>query len=97
MEMRLVSVTRKGQVTIPEEVRKKLGIKEGSKLLVESVNKELVVMKKVDMVESLEELQRYCQRLAKEKSLTPEKINRAIEEAREKIWKEKYEKHYGRQ
>ncbi|MCP8313201.1 MAG: AbrB/MazE/SpoVT family DNA-binding domain-containing protein [archaeon] len=95
IEMKLVSVTRKGQVTIPEDVRKKLGIKEGSKLLVESVDKELVVMKKVEIVESLEELQRYCQRLAKEKGLTPEKINRAIEEVREKIWKEKYEKHHG--
>lgn len=93
--MKLVSVTRKGQVTIPEDVRKRLEIKEGSKLLVESVGKELVVMKRVEMMKSLDELQSYCQRLAKEKMLTPAKINRAIEEVREKIWNEKYEKHYG--
>jgi len=93
--LKLVSVTRKGQVTIPEDVRKRLEIKEGSKLLVESVGKELVVMKRVEMMKSLDELQSYCQRLAKEKMLTPAKINRAIEEVREKIWNEKYEKHYG--
>ena len=31
--MELVKVTEKGQVTIPIEIRKKLGIKEGSKVL----------------------------------------------------------------
>jgi AbrB family looped-hinge helix DNA binding protein len=35
--MQLVSVTRKGQVTIPEEVRRKVGIRLGTKLLVESI------------------------------------------------------------
>lgn len=67
--MKLVTVTRKGQVTIPEKVRKKMGIKVGSKLMIESVNKEIAIMKKVEMVEPLEELQRYCKKLAKEKGL----------------------------
>jgi AbrB family looped-hinge helix DNA binding protein len=32
----IVKVTRRGQTTIPQEFRKKYGIKEGDKLLVES-------------------------------------------------------------
>ena len=31
--MELAKVTSKGQITIPKEIRKKLGIKEGSKVL----------------------------------------------------------------
>ena len=31
--MKLAKVTSKGQITIPIEIRKKLGIKEGSKVL----------------------------------------------------------------
>ena len=31
--MELANVTSKGQITIPKEIRKKLGIKEGSKVL----------------------------------------------------------------
>ncbi|MBO3755375.1 MAG: AbrB/MazE/SpoVT family DNA-binding domain-containing protein [Candidatus Brockarchaeota archaeon] len=44
--MQLVLVTRKGQVTIPEEVRRKIGIRLGTKLLVDSIGKEYVLMKK---------------------------------------------------
>jgi len=32
----IVKVTRRGQTTIPAEIRQKLGIKEGDKLLVEA-------------------------------------------------------------
>lgn len=93
--MKIVSVTRKGQVTIPEEVRKRLGIKEGTKLLVESINRELALIKKVELIDSLEELQRYCRRLAKQKALTMKDIENEIQKARREIWKERYEKSYG--
>ena len=93
--MKLVSVTKKGQVTIPEEVRKKLGIETGTKLMVESVGKELALLKKVDIVDSLGELQRYCRQLARKKGLTTEDIEEEIETVRAEIWKEKYEKSHG--
>jgi AbrB family looped-hinge helix DNA binding protein len=93
--MKLVSVTKKGQVTIPEEVRKKLGIEAGTKLLIESVGKELALLKKVEIADSLEELQRYCRQLAKKKGLTMREIEEEIEKVRAEIWKERYEKNYG--
>ncbi|MEA1904623.1 MAG: AbrB/MazE/SpoVT family DNA-binding domain-containing protein [Candidatus Hadarchaeota archaeon] len=94
--MKLVSVTKKGQVTIPQEVRKKLSIKEGTKVIVESVGSELALIKKVEVMDSLEELQRYCRKLAKERGLTMKEIEDEIERARAEIWKEKYEKSYAR-
>jgi AbrB family looped-hinge helix DNA binding protein len=93
--MKLVSVTKKGQVTIPEEVRRKLGIKAGTKLVFESVGKELALLKKVEIADSLRELQRYCRRLARKKGLTMRDIESEIKTVRAEIWKERYEKSHG--
>lgn len=94
--MKVVSVTKKGQVTIPEEVRKKLGIEAGAKLMVESVGNELALLKKVEIMDSLVELQRYCRELAGRKGLTMKDIEEGIEAVRTEIWKERYEKRHGR-
>jgi len=40
--MQTVKVTRKGQTTIPAEIRQKLGIKEGDALTVEAVDDKVV-------------------------------------------------------
>jgi len=93
--MKLVSVTRKGQVTIPEEVRKKLGIETGTKLMVESVGRELALLKKVEIADSLKELREYCRRLARQRGLTMKNIEDEIETVRAEIWKERYEKSHG--
>jgi antitoxin PrlF len=47
----VVKVTRKGQTTIPVEVRQKLGIKEGDKLLVEATEQGHVVFKPIRKLE----------------------------------------------
>jgi AbrB family looped-hinge helix DNA binding protein len=94
--MKIVSVTRKGQVKIPEEVRKKLGIREGSKLLIESVDKERLVMAKANLIKSWNDLIRYSRKLAKEKHLTPAIIEKEVQKVRKEIWNEKYAKRYGR-
>lgn len=93
--MQLVSVTRKGQVTIPEEVRRKVGIRLGTKLLVDSIGKEYVLMKKVEMARSIDELQRIGRRLAKQQGLTPGEIRKEVEKIRAEIWKKKYARRYG--
>ncbi len=93
--MQLVSVTRKGQVTIPEEVRRKVGIRLGTKLLVDSIGKEYVLMKKVEMARSMDELQRIGRKLAKQQGLTPGEIRKEIEKIRAEIWKKKYARRYG--
>ncbi len=39
---KIVKVTRKGQTTIPAEIREKLGIKEGDNLTVEAIDQQIV-------------------------------------------------------
>ena len=47
-----VKVTRRGQTTIPAEIRKKLGIKEGDELLVEATRNG-VLFKVIPKIEEL--------------------------------------------
>lgn len=39
---KIVKVTRKGQTTIPVQIREKLGIKEGDELAVEAIDQQIV-------------------------------------------------------
>jgi len=48
-----VKVTRNYQVTIPEDVRKKLGIEEGDYVSIETLSKTLAVIKRVVPFEDL--------------------------------------------
>jgi len=47
---KIVKVTRKGQTTIPAEIRKKLGIKEGDELAVDTIDQQ-VIFKPVPRIE----------------------------------------------
>ena len=47
---KVVKVTRKGQTTIPAEIREKLGIREGDELAVETVD-QTVVFKLIPRIE----------------------------------------------
>jgi len=49
---KIVKVTRKGQTTIPSEIREQLGIKEGDNLTVEAVDK-TVVFKRIPRLEDM--------------------------------------------
>ncbi|MDH2900078.1 MAG: AbrB/MazE/SpoVT family DNA-binding domain-containing protein [archaeon] len=46
-----VLVTRRGQTTIPIEIRKKLGIKEGTRLSVESIGEKIIFTKRLSLDE----------------------------------------------
>ncbi len=47
---KIVKVTRKGQTTIPAEIREKLGIKEGDELAVETIDQK-VIFKPIPRIE----------------------------------------------
>ena len=51
--MAKVKVTRNYQVTIPEDVRKRLGIEEGDYVSIETLGKTLAIIKRVVPVEDL--------------------------------------------
>jgi len=76
----LVKVTRKGQVTIPQEIRKRLEIREGDYLVATEV-KDLVIMRKV-AVPSWDELFAYGEKISVEKGITTDDILEAIRAVR---------------
>jgi len=51
--MAKVKVTRNYQITIPQDVRKKMGIEEGDYVSIEPINKTIALMKRVLAIEDL--------------------------------------------
>ena len=88
--MDLARISSKGQITIPIEVRKKLNLKEGDKVLfIEEDGK--VVIANASFV-AFKEMQQVMQGEAEKQGLTSEEdINALIKEVRKELWEEKYE------
>ena len=54
MTIDIVNVSSRGQIVIPEKIRKNMGIKEGSKLVAMERNDELVLTKESDVMKKLQ-------------------------------------------
>jgi AbrB family looped-hinge helix DNA binding protein len=80
-------VSDKGQVVIPQSIRKKLGIVPRTKLLVYGYE-DAVIMKKLNVPDVAKELEalykRVDKRLAEHGELTNEEINQVIQDCRKK-------------
>lgn len=77
----VVKVSPKGQIVIPKEIRKRLGVVSGEKLLVMSRDKE-ILLKKLEKL-SIEEIGEKIERTAEEKGIDVDRlVNEAIEWAR---------------
>ncbi len=83
-----MKVTSKGQMTLPVEIRRDLTLNKDDYLYVTKVGK-LIVMKKVDGL-SLDEISSILERFAKEKAMTKKVLGRDIEEARERLLRERH-------
>ncbi len=81
-----VSPTVRGQITIPKEVREKLGITPNTRLKI-YVEKNRIV---IEPVSTLDLLFQDIEQEAKAKGYTEEELNREIETVREKLIKELY-------
>ena len=68
--MKTVTVSGKGQISIPQEIRKQLGIEKGSKLVIILKDKELLIRKISDISQSVadgfEDVVRYSERSLEE-------------------------------
>ena len=53
--MKTVTVSGKGQISIPQEIRKHLGVEKGSKLVVVLKDKKLLIYKASDISQSIED------------------------------------------
>jgi AbrB family looped-hinge helix DNA binding protein len=77
---KLTKVTRKGQVTIPEEIREAYGISEGDFMLVGGT-KGLVILKKLALP-NWKELFQHGERFAERGHITRQQILKAVKETR---------------
>ena len=77
---KLTKVTRKGQITIPEEIRQAYGISEGDFMLVGGT-KGLVMLKKLALP-SWKELFQHGERFAERGHITRKQILKAVKETR---------------
>jgi len=77
---RLTKVTRKGQITIPEEIREAYGISEGDFMLVGGT-KGLVMLKKLTLP-TWKELFEHGERFAERGHITRQQILKAVKEIR---------------
>ena len=82
----VATVTSKGQVTIPVSVRKKLGIRKGSRIVFLEAGNEVRVVTEDD----LEEQFAVFDRMRKRARLTRAQLRDSVKEARNRLWKERY-------
>lgn len=77
----IVKVSSKGQIVIPKDIRKKLGVKTGEKLLVLSRDREILLRKTEET--SIEEIAEKVEEETKENCIDIDKLlDEAIEWAR---------------
>ncbi|MEK6851478.1 MAG: AbrB/MazE/SpoVT family DNA-binding domain-containing protein [Candidatus Thermoplasmatota archaeon] len=82
----IATVTSKGQVTIPASVRRRLGIREGTRIVfLESGDDVRVVTE-----DSLEEQFAVFDRMRKRAKLTRAQLQDYVKEAKDRLWKERY-------
>jgi antitoxin PrlF len=77
----IIKVSSKGQIVIPREIRKKLGVKGGEKLLVLTCDGDILLRKTQEM--SMENIARKIGKTVREESIDVDKIvAEAVEWAR---------------
>ena len=77
----IIKVSSKGQIVIPKEVRKKLGVKGGEKLLVLTRDGDILLRKTKEL--SLEEIGERIDKVVKEEGIDVDKlVAEAVEWAR---------------
>ena len=79
MTIETAKMSERGQIIIPKGVREYIGAKENTIFTVMPLNKEIIIMKKLDKIKLIQEFRSI--RKSAEK-LTPEEINKEIKEAR---------------
>ncbi len=79
-EIETAKMSRRGQIIIPKEIRNYIGSKEDTIFTIMPIDKETIIMKKLDKMRLIQEF-RGIRKGVKNK-LTPEQIKEEIKEAR---------------
>ncbi len=76
--LKTITVSEKGQITIPREIQKKLGINKGDNLIVAKIHEKIVILLESDFLKILED--------------DFEDVMKYSESSLEKIWSDKGDK-----
>ena len=79
----VVKVTSKGQITLPVNIRKAIGITDDSYLVVEQVG-EYVLMKKAEI--RMKEIQNLLKNESKRKNITKKELLKLLEKSEKRVW-----------
>jgi len=82
--MPVTKVDKKGRILLPKEIRERMNIQPGEELLITDLDKDAVLLKRIDVKKMLEDL------IEKARSVDLEKLEKEIEKVGNKIAKEKY-------
>ena len=89
MDMELAKITMRGQITIPVEIRKKLGVKDGDKVIFMEENGR-IIMENAAMI-SLSEAQAAFAGEAERMGLkTEQDVVDMVKEVRREVWDERH-------
>jgi antitoxin PrlF len=86
--MNLARVSSKGEITIPAELRKKLKLKDGDKVIITEQDEKIVIENA--SLQALREIQEVMSEEAKKQDLTEDDILKLCKETRQELWEEKY-------
>ena len=86
IRMAAATVTSKGQVTLPASLRRRLGIREGTRLVFLEAGDEIRVLREQDV----NRMFAVFDRMRRDEKLTRSQLTKLIEEARARLWRERH-------
>jgi len=81
----VATVTSKGQITLPASLRRRYGIKEGSRLIFLAAGEEIRVLREEDLNQMFD----VFDRMRRDARLTRRKLAALVEETRARLWRER--------
>jgi AbrB family looped-hinge helix DNA binding protein len=82
--MPLTRIDDKGRIVLPNDLRRKIGLKQGDELLIDEIGEGTFILKKVDLQAMLRDA------IAKAQSIDNEKLEREIEEESNQLARSKF-------
>lgn len=82
----VATVTSKGQITLPVSIRKRLGLRKGSKIVFLEAGEEVRIFKEED----LERQFAVFDRMREDSRLTRRELRALVKEAKDRLWKEHF-------
>lgn len=82
----VATVTSKGQITLPVSVRKRLGLRKGSKIVFLEAGEEVRIVREED----LERRFAVFDRMREDSRLTRRELRALVKEAKDRLWKEHF-------